>query len=235
LRRHQSRRTARSARRSSMAGRVRATVTANPWKPGRCSSRTTTKFTSIGPSSNAIRHCSPAMPNQLRGHVSPSRCQASHQPRRKTAIWEGGPPAEGDAERGDGREQGVLPQVRQDGPGTEDAAPANSGRKPKRWANDLNTILAATPGDRFPIDVESLMRDYPKPRRRAPDLRTQTGNSKHNSGSGFRKVTDRDCAALYEEPTTQYCSIKDRCDSECARIYHFQPPAPGRAWLPAST
>jgi hypothetical protein len=38
------------------------------------------------------------------------------------------------------------------------------GRKPKRWANDLNTILAAIPGDRFPIDVERLAMRYAKQR-----------------------------------------------------------------------
>lgn len=35
------------------------------------------------------------------------------------------------------------------------------GRKPKRWANDLNTILTAFAGDgRFPVPVEKLALDY---------------------------------------------------------------------------
>src|SRR5262249_1306243 len=38
------------------------------------------------------------------------------------------------------------------------------GRKPKRWANDLNTILAAVPGDRFPIDVKTLAMNYSRQR-----------------------------------------------------------------------
>ncbi len=38
------------------------------------------------------------------------------------------------------------------------------GRKPKRWANDLNTILAAVPGERFPIGVERLAIEYAKQR-----------------------------------------------------------------------
>lgn len=46
---------AKSARRSSMAGRARATAIASRWKRGRCSSRTITKATSVGRSSSAIR------------------------------------------------------------------------------------------------------------------------------------------------------------------------------------
>jgi IrrE N-terminal-like domain len=38
------------------------------------------------------------------------------------------------------------------------------GRKPIRWANDINTILAAIPGDRFPIDVETLAVNYSRQR-----------------------------------------------------------------------
>lgn len=39
------------------------------------------------------------------------------------------------------------------------------GRRPKRWANDLNTILAAALGDdRFPIPVETLAKDFSKQR-----------------------------------------------------------------------
>ena len=42
------------------------------------------------------------------------------------------------------------------------------GRKPKRWANDLNTILAAVHGEgRFPVPVEQLATEYS--RLRFPD------------------------------------------------------------------
>jgi len=38
------------------------------------------------------------------------------------------------------------------------------GRKPKRWANDLNKILKVLPGERFPIDVEALAMNYSRQR-----------------------------------------------------------------------
>jgi hypothetical protein len=38
------------------------------------------------------------------------------------------------------------------------------GRKPKRWANDLNIILAVIAGERFPIGVEQLAMGYAKQR-----------------------------------------------------------------------
>lgn len=41
---------------------------------------------------------------------------------------------------------------------------SDHGRKPKRWANDLNKILAALPRDRFPIDVEWLALNYSRQR-----------------------------------------------------------------------
>lgn len=45
---------------------------------------------------------------------------------------------------------------------------SDHGRKPKRWANDLNTILAAVAGDgRFPVPVERLAPEYS--RMRFPD------------------------------------------------------------------
>lgn len=75
------------------------------------------------------------------------------------------------------------------------------GRKPKRWANDLNTILAAVAGDgRFPVPVEQLATEYSAKRfPDAPVVAVKGGSLGKFEGALYPVHDGKGWAIIYNE------------------------------------